>query len=142
MYLVSLLIYSELWFYWSISHSWFIRFRWINSCSLSSNNNTVNFKNRAAIKQDSSSNTFLRAGYSANADVFLEQRINVVSVKRDIITKDEKTFVEKVVGDQSFEEFEVETGLSDGILIEITGGLDTATQIKVQSDECKNGDED
>ena len=92
---------------------------------------------------DEASKTFLRAGYSAKADVILEKRTKVISVnERDIITKDEKTFVEKVVGDQSFEEFEVETGLSDGILIEITGGLDTATQIKVQSDECKNGDED
>ena len=103
---------------------------------------TVNFKIRAAIKQDKGSETFLRAGYSANADVILEQRTQVISVnERDIITEDDKTFVEVVKGDQEFERKEITTGLSDGILIEISEGLDTTTQIKVQSDVGKEDTE-
>jgi HlyD family secretion protein len=99
---------------------------------------TVNFKIRAAIKQEEDSKTFLRAGYSANADVILEQRNQVISInERDIITEDDKTFVELVTGDQIFEKKEIKTGLSDGILIEVTEGLDTTIQIKVQSDVGK-----
>lgn len=103
---------------------------------------TVNFKIRAAIKQDEGSETFLRAGYSANADVILEQRTQVISVnERDIITEDDKTYVEVVKGDQEFERKEITTGLSDGILIEISEGLDTTIQIKVQSDVGKEDTE-
>jgi len=103
---------------------------------------TVNFKIRAAIKQDEGSKTFLRAGYSANADVILEQRTQVISInERDIITEDGKTYVEVVKGDQEFERKEITTGLSDGILIEISEGLDTTIQIKVQSDVGKESEE-
>jgi len=103
---------------------------------------TVNFKIRAAIKQDEGSKTFLRAGYSANADVILEQRTQVISInERDIITEDGKTYVEVVKGDQEFERKEITTGLSDGILIEISEGLDTTIQIKVQSDAGKESEE-
>ncbi len=95
---------------------------------------TVNFKIKAAIV-DNTSETFLRAGYSANADIILEKRDQVVSVnERDIILEDEKSYVELVVGDQEYEKKEIKTGLSDGILIEVTEGIDTTTQIKIQSD--------
>lgn len=96
---------------------------------------TVNFKIKAAI-QNENSNTFLRAGYSANADIILDKIDNVVSInERDIIFKDDKTFVEKVTGDQTFEEIEIQTGLSDGVLIEVTSGLDTTVQIKKRSEK-------
>lgn len=98
---------------------------------------TVNFKIKAAI-QNENSNTFLRAGYSANADIILEQKENVISInERDVLTKNDKSFVELVTGDQTFEEKEISTGLSDGVLIEVINGIDTSTQIKVRSESSE-----
>ena len=95
---------------------------------------TVNFKIKADIQNDNS-NTFLRAGYSANADIILQQKDKVITVnERDIVFKDDKAYVELVKGDQEFEEAEIKTGLSDGVLIEVVSGLDTTTQIKMRSD--------
>jgi len=95
---------------------------------------TVNFEIKAAI-ENSDSGSFLRAGYSANADIILDRKVNSITVnERDIIEKDGKSYVEKVVGDQSFEDFEITTGVSDGIIIEVTSDIDTSMQIKVRQD--------
>lgn len=95
---------------------------------------TVNFKIKADLKIPDSG-TFLRAGYSANADIILSKKSNVITVnERDIVVKDGKSYVDKVVGDQSFEAFEIETGISDGIIIEVLSDIDTSMQIKVQQD--------
>ena len=101
---------------------------------------TVNFKIKADI-QNEDSNTFLRAGYSANADIILERKNGVVTInERDIIFKDDKTIVEIVKGDQEFEEVEIQTGLSDGVLIEVVSGIDTTTQIKKRSEKVAEED--
>lgn len=98
---------------------------------------SVKFTVKAAIDQ-SKSESFLRAGYSANADIILQSADQVIAVQeRDVIIKDEKSYVEIVTGDQTFEEKEITTGLSDGILIEVKSGLDTSTQIKLLSDPKK-----
>lgn len=95
---------------------------------------TVKFKIKAAIQNDNS-DTFLRAGYSANADIILEQQNQVVSIfERDMIIEDDKTYVELVVGDQEFERKEITTGLSDGVSIEVKNGIDTNTQIKLRNE--------
>ena len=92
---------------------------------------TVKFEVRAAIKP--TNDVFLRAGYSANADIILDRRDAVVSIKeRDLIFENDSTFVEVQVGDQKFEKRQVEVGLSDGVQIEVKSGLDTTTQVKVQ----------
>ncbi len=91
---------------------------------------TVKFVVRAGIKP--STDVFLRAGYSASADIILDRRDKVLVIKeRDIIFSGDTTFVEIKIGDQKFEKREVQLGLSDGIQVEITNGLDTATYIKV-----------
>ncbi|MFT4535423.1 MAG: HlyD family secretion protein [Saprospiraceae bacterium] len=96
---------------------------------------TVNFKIKADIKNENS-NTFLRAGYSANADIILEKREQVITInERDIVFKDDKAYVEVEIGDQEYEEKEISTGLSDGVLIEVTSGLDTTIMIKKKMDE-------
>lgn len=95
----------------------------------------VNFKIKADI-QNENSNTFLRAGYSANADIILQSKEQVITInERDILFKKDKAFVELVKGDQEFEEKEIQTGLSDGVLIEVVSGLDTTTQIKMRSEK-------
>ena len=92
---------------------------------------TVKFEVRAAIKP--TTDVFLRAGYSANGDIILDRRDSVIALKeRDVIFKDDSTYIEVQVGDQQFEKKMVKVGLSDGIQIEVTSGVDTTTQVKVQ----------
>ncbi len=96
----------------------------------------VKFEVKAALKEYAK-DIFLRAGYSANGDIIINKKESVIAIQeRDVIyEKDgEDTYVEKVVGDQSFEKMEVELGLSDGLHVEVIAGLDTSTQIKVQLD--------
>ncbi len=91
---------------------------------------SVKFEVKAAIQPQK--DVFLRAGYSANGDIILDRRDSVVSIKeRDLIIKNDSTFVEISIGDQQFEKKQIKTGLSDGIQIEVLSGIDTATQIKV-----------
>ena len=93
---------------------------------------SVKFEVKAAIKTPK--DVFLRVGYSANGDIILDRRDSVVSIKeRDLIVKNDSTFVEVSVGEQEFEKKQIKTGLSDGIQIEVLSGIDTTTQIKVMT---------
>jgi HlyD family secretion protein len=92
---------------------------------------TVKFEVRAAIQP--TTNVFLRAGYSASGDIILDKKEKVVAIKeRDVIFEKDTTYVEVKTGEQQFEKKQVQLGLSDGIQIEVLGGLDTASQVKVQ----------
>jgi HlyD family secretion protein len=96
---------------------------------------TVKFEILAAVTP--TEDIFLRAGYSASGDIILERKDSVLTIQeRDLIIDEDtdSTFVEVAVGEQDFERRYVRTGLSDGIAIEILGGLDTATAIKVIQD--------
>lgn len=76
-------------------------------------------------------NSFLRAGYSANADIVLERRDSVLSIREsNLIFEDDKVFVEIQTAPQQFEKREIVTGLSDGINIEIKKGLQKEDHIK------------
>ena len=77
---------------------------------------------------------FLRAGYSATADIILDKRENVMAIlERDMLFDDNnKIYVEVEVGEQQFEKKHIEVGLSDGINIEVLKGLEPTTKIKVQ----------
>jgi HlyD family secretion protein len=89
----------------------------------------IQFEIKAAINLKEG--TFLRAGYSANADIVLDKRDSVLAIKEsNLIFEEEKIFVELETGDQVFEKREIETGLSDGINIEILSGLDPDDEIK------------
>ena len=89
----------------------------------------VKFDIRAAIALKES--TFLRAGYSATADIVLDKRNQVLAIREgNLIFENDKTYVDIMVGEQQFERREVETGLSDGINIEIVHGLAAGDLIK------------
>jgi len=91
----------------------------------------IQFEIKAAVnlKDD----VFLRAGYSANADIVLESRDSVLAVKEsDVLFEDDRTYVEVEVGEQAFQKQEIETGLSDGINIEVLSGLTKDQKIKKQ----------
>ena len=90
---------------------------------------TIKFEIRAAIKLQKE--IFLRAGYSANADIVLAEKKNVLAINEgNMIIEGDKTFIELAVGEQKFEKREITTGLSDGINIEVLSGLDLAASIK------------
>ena len=94
---------------------------------------TVKFEIRAAIQTEG--DVFLRAGYSASGDIILERKDAVLSIQeRDLIIEDDTTYVEVEIGEQEFEKRMIETGLSDGIAIEVLNGIDSTTRIKVIQD--------
>lgn len=94
---------------------------------------TVKFEVRAAVTP--TDDVFLRAGYSANADIILDQREQVITVnERDVLYKETGTFVEIKTGERSFERRPVQLGLSDGIYVEVVDGVDTSHAVRVQSD--------
>jgi len=91
----------------------------------------IKFEIKAAVTlQDG---IFLRAGYSANADIVLDKKDSVMAIKEGnlLIEEDEKTYVEIERGEQQFEKIPIEIGLSDGINIEIVSGLEPDDRIKV-----------
>jgi HlyD family secretion protein len=89
----------------------------------------IQFEVRAAVLQRS--DHFLRAGYSANADIVLERKEKVLAVKEsNLIFEDSKVFVEVQKEPGVFEKAEIKTGISDGINIEVLEGLTTESKIK------------
>lgn len=92
---------------------------------------TVKFEVRAAITPQK--DVFLRAGYSANADIILDKKEKVLTIsERDILFENDSTYIEIATGEQEFKKHLVKTGLSDGVLIEVLEGVDTTTLVKVQ----------
>jgi HlyD family secretion protein len=90
---------------------------------------TIKFQIRAAVKLNDQ--LFLRANYSANADIVLDKKENVMAINEgNLIIEEKANFVEVETGAQKFEKREVKTGLSDGINIEIVSGLKLTDKIK------------
>ena len=90
---------------------------------------TIKFQIRAAVKLNKE--LFLRANYSANADIVLEKKEKVLAINEgNLIIEDKASFVEVETAPQKFEKREVKTGLSDGINIEIVSGLKANEKIK------------
>ena len=59
-------------------------------------------------------------------------------------TKTDKSYVEVETGDQKFERKDIETGISDGINVEIVSGLTKDDKVKVwnKTEPIKKGTED
>ena len=90
---------------------------------------TIKFTIRAAVNL--SKDLFLRSNYSANADIVLDKRDDVLAINEgDLIIEGTKTCVEVETAPQQFEKREIKTGLSDGIHIEVVSGLKLEEKIK------------
>jgi HlyD family secretion protein len=88
---------------------------------------------------------FIRANYSANADVVLDEKKQVLAIREALVQYDPvtaqgsgsakakgKPFVEVETDKaQVFARREVELGLSDGINVEVTKGVTAKDKIKV-----------
>jgi len=91
---------------------------------------TVQFEIRAALKLKESQ--FLRAGYSANADIVFERREAVLAIKESLLRfKNGDAYIEVETAPQVFEKRAAELGLSDGINVEILAGVERTDRIKV-----------
>ncbi|MDZ7849229.1 MAG: efflux RND transporter periplasmic adaptor subunit [Owenweeksia sp.] len=92
-------------------------------------NGAIQFLIKALVALDSID--FIRAGYSANADIVLAQKDSVLAIKESLVQYDEgEPFVEVATGDQQFEKKPVELGLSDGINVEVKSGIEEGDALK------------
>lgn len=97
-------------------------------------NGVIMFEVKAAVRIPS--DVFVRAGYSANASVVIQSREGVLTLPESTVEFDNgKTYVYLLAGSedadpQTFERREVTIGLSDGIRIEIVGGVTDADRIR------------
>ncbi len=75
---------------------------------------------------------FVRAGYSANADIVLQRADSVMAIKESLLQfEKDSAFVEIETGPQTFEKRFIKTGLSDGLNIQVLSGLTLKDKIKV-----------
>ena len=92
----------------------------------------VQFKIEAELTLDD--DTFVRAGYSANGALVVNSKTDIMVIPEAVLQFDRRTqqpFVEIEISDQNFERRELETGLSDGIKVEVLSGLEMADNIKI-----------
>ena len=93
-------------------------------------NGAIQFVIKARVLLDSLD--FIRAGYSANADIVLSKKDSVLSISESLLQFDNKQpYIEIATGEQQFERREVKLGLSDGINVEVLEGVDEDMDIKV-----------
>ena len=95
-------------------------------------NGAVMFEIKAAV--DLSDDVFVRAGYSANAEIVLKRVENVLTLPENTVTfEGDSAFVYLVKQEepeQVFEKHAIETGLSDGIKIEIKSGIAESDKVR------------
>ena len=75
----------------------------------------------------------IRAGYSANAEIVLNERVNVLTIpEANVEMEDNKSFVQLITDTttQEVTRTEIQTGLSDGLTIEVTEGLNEGDIIR------------
>ena len=93
---------------------------------------SIQFEIKAAIEIPDSS--FIRAGYSANAEIVLKRAVDVLTIPESTVEfHGDSTFVQIVKQEtptQIFEKHPIKIGLSDGINIEIIEGLTAADKIR------------
>lgn len=96
-------------------------------------NGANQFEIKAAVNLPSNA-TNIRSGYSANAEIVLAEAKNVLAVQESAIEFDgDDTYVYVIKGDgdkQTYERRKVQTGISDGIHIEIRSGVKPNERIR------------
>ena len=93
-------------------------------------NGAIQFEIKADVNLNDS--TFIRAGYSANADIVLKRVDSVLAINEGLIQFEEgKPYVEVKIDSMKYERRNIETGLSDGIQIQVLSGVEIGDDIKV-----------
>lgn len=100
-------------------------------------NGAIQFEIKAAVQIPE--DAFIRAGYSANAEIVLKEANHVLTIPESTVEfKGDSSFVyilTQELPEQKFERRSIKTGLSDGIKIEVKEGL--TEQDKVRGAEVK-----
>ena len=92
-------------------------------------NGAKQFEIKAAVKVPDDG-TMIRSGYSANAEVALDEALQVVALPESAIEFDgDKTYV-YVKNGESYDKKEVEVGLGDGVNIEIKSGIEEGDVVR------------
>jgi HlyD family secretion protein len=94
-------------------------------------NGAIQFEIKAAVKPRK--DAFIRAGYSANADIVLDRKDSVLVIPESLIKfekEGDSAYVEIEKQSQQFEKRYIELGLSDGVNIEIKSGLTKDDKVK------------
>jgi HlyD family secretion protein len=77
-----------------------------------------------------SSNSVLRAGYSANANVIIQKKDSVLMIPERVVTfRNDSALVKVAIGPGKDEERLIKTGLSDAINIEVLQGLKEGDEV-------------
>lgn len=79
------------------------------------------------------SNLFVRAGYSANAEIILDKREDVLTIPESTVEFNVDTAFVYLVTNQNPQKFQrkpIKIGLSDGVKIEVTEGLEENDKIR------------
>ncbi|WP_346880718.1 efflux RND transporter periplasmic adaptor subunit [uncultured Algibacter sp.] len=106
-------------------------------------NGAVQFTIKANVTIDSGTN--VRAGYSANAEIDIENKDSVLAIREALLQYNritDKPFVEIQTGDNKFKKEKVKLGLSDGINVEITKGVKKGDKIKVWNKASKDNEDE
>lgn len=94
-------------------------------------NGAIQFEIKADV--DLKDDQFIRAGYSANANIVLERKDSVMVIPEGMLKfENDSAYVEVLVNEEEklYERRDVKTGLSDGINIEIVEGLSKEDKVK------------
>ena len=93
-------------------------------------NGAIQFEIKADVKLRN--DQFIRAGYSANADIVLARVDSVLAIPESVVQFEKDTaYVEVETEPQVFEKRTVKLGLSDGINIEVVSDLSQEDKVKV-----------
>jgi HlyD family secretion protein len=94
-------------------------------------NGAIQFEIKAYVKLKD--NNFIRAGYSANADIVLDRKDSVMVIPESLIQFEksgDSAYVEIEKQPQIFDKRYIKTGLSDGVNIEVKEGITKEDKIK------------
>ena len=94
-------------------------------------NGAIMFEMKAAVKVPK--DVFVRAGYSANAEIVLTKSDNIITIPESCIEFSGDTafvYVLKGKEPQAFTKKQIKIGLSDGVKIEVKSGLRTKDKIR------------
>lgn len=103
----------------------------------------VQFKIKADVLLDA--NYYIRAGYSANAEIVLEKKDKVMAIKESLLQFDkitEKPFVEIKISEEKYEKRFIELGTSDGVNVQILKGLKMEDEIKIWNKTTKEDEKE
>ena len=89
----------------------------------------------------------VRAGYSANASIVTDRKVDVIAISEALLqydSKSKKPYVEIEISNQKFERKEVKLGISDGVNAELISGVKKSDKIKVwnKTEPLKRGEKE